>query len=1077
VALQKQTITLELGFGGLDQQSDEKYAKPLRFQSITDARFNKVGRVDRRYGHEALGTGYFTGAGAALKIFPTDNGIAEVIDGNGLLAPLAVRVTDSGQRQGNISHSTYSSGYISSNGSMAVSELTADAIGLRWPFGAPNGSVTIDGGWCRADSDDFYVVGYNYSGINAVLTPLQFALEVRDKETGAFLRELGMGAHTRARIISHPDGRNHYFVAASSAITPTIVNLFGFSATTGSFFFQSSVSVTGVTSQEFDVWACADANNSASALVFIAWAKGASGMEIRAYPFPNGAAEAYTPISTTTITGNVSRVALCEHHNRSDTTAVVRPIWFDSTAGAGVKTATYSHTLSQILAPVSITSTTSIVPEYLAGITLATQTGSGGAGRRTIAMLDYNPTANSWERYINSYLINDSNTPSLNTDAYTSNTPWKGMSLHSRLAAAPSSDVAYCWMSCDHRPTEDQRTLFLAESTDGSFAGSFHKTHVTVGSLFHTYAFGAYSRTVSHLPNLQWDGTQFVGSTVAVRRNERIGYLQNVYSLFASKFRVDAGVGWLTAKSRDELLITGGHLQRMDNVHGPIPNGPQLYPVLASVSGTTTGGSLAAGSYAVSGVFEYTDSRGRVVRSPPATPQTASVASGSSGRLVCSFVGYRIPDQFKQAAAYLNYGLKFVPYRTLVNESQVYYRAENVIPMNYLASESVTFTLSDSDASIADNEPLYTTGGVFEDYQPSAPIAIATNGRRFLVVSGDRPNFVREGKAVTEKTGVAFFEEIGREIAPDGPRIYALASYLDKWFAFKETAVFVASGDGADPTGQNDTLSQFEPITTGLGCSEPRSVITTSSGVVFKSARGFYLIGPDLSPRFIGAAVEDYTSTVKDSAYDKDNDIVYFLLEDNTTLVLTLFETEQGSEPRWTVDQNCGGNSVAVVNGVRYLAPASVTGDQPSIYRQSASYIDNQVSVTAVPDFGLTTRWQSTGEIQGFGRIWRANVLGKFPTAQASTTITIQIGYDYSSTWAETHTVSSTDFDMQGDNARFELRPARQKCGAIRFRITQGLPSSLANGAQGLSLNQIQLVVGIKPPDNRRGATHRARKQ
>ena len=53
MALQKQTITLDFGFGGLDQKADPKLVQRVRFTQLENARFNKVGRIDRRNGNAA----------------------------------------------------------------------------------------------------------------------------------------------------------------------------------------------------------------------------------------------------------------------------------------------------------------------------------------------------------------------------------------------------------------------------------------------------------------------------------------------------------------------------------------------------------------------------------------------------------------------------------------------------------------------------------------------------------------------------------------------------------------------------------------------------------------------------------------------------------------------------------------------------------------------------------------------------------------------------------------------------------------------------------------------------------------
>lgn len=1032
MALQKQVITLDFGYGGLDQKSDEKRVLPVRFTELTDVRFNKIGRLDRRPGHAALGAISQT----VSKIILADDSMIAVSEHNGNTSALALRVSSNG--------SVTTTGLAPPR--MPINELIADPTGTQRSFGTPNAIGTASGGWSRADSANYFLIVYTNGDSSG-----QFYGEMYDKATGNFFKTAGGGAGIRPRVWAHPDGRDQFLIGYNTSTTTTI-SFQTVSDTTGAFTVVGQPAEATVEQGEWDAWVCADNTQSTSAIIFVAYAKLASGIKIRTSPWPDSLGAGAT-LSTTTIaptSGNVTRVSVFNAHNWSVSTANAnaRVAWFETVAG--IRTMTFNHSLTTVL-PNNAVTTDTTVPNFITGVTHS----GAGTSFNTWLAAEYDGAAN-YDKKIVGYLINTSNTA---TGVFV-NPPLKGLCLNSKMMAANNEATAYFWTAYS---STLQNTMFLTAFNFGDF--SSYAAHPA--RMFHTYGWGPISRTDSGLPNMYSSGAEIIAPAMALRRSTLLGFQQDQWAMYGLRINKSSTVGWLTAEIRDEAVLSGGFSSYINGAGGPLPAAPQLYPQIVSVSATTSGGSMALGTYAVSGIFEYTDEMGRIRRSAPATPVTFAL-TGTQNALVLTVEAYRLLDNLGD-----NNRLKFVPFRTLVNESQVYYRTVSITATPSVPSTHILVTnLNDNDATVAANEPLYTTGGVFEDWQPDSPIALASNGRRCLAVSGRQPTFVMESKPITDKMGVAFFEDVGRSISPNGSRIYALASYLDKWFAFKSTAIFVAQGDGADVTGQNDTLSEFQPMSDGLGTTQPRSVISTSEGVVFNSQKGFFVIGGDLNATYIGDAVEDYTSPVVESAYDDTNDCVYFVLADGTCLVLTWFITAKGVEPRWSVDTIVAANSIATLNGVRYFAPKAISGLPSSIYKETpGTFIDANVSTTAVPAMTATTAWTAMGQVQGFGRIWKALCLGTFPPAQLSTTITVQIGYDYASTYAETHTIASTAFQQNGNNCQFEIRPARQKCEAIRFRITQGAPAS--GTAQGLFLNQIQLVVGVKANENKIPATSR----
>lgn len=1038
MALQKQTITLDFGFGGLDQKPD-KLVQPIKFSELQNARFSKIGRIERRKTVET-----FSSSMTAIKLFSDGTRVAAVVDST--TTPPTICAFDSASAS--YTAAPDRTWYQRRIAPLPVGELVAERLGAtNFASNAPQAD--------RADGANHYCVTLRGTDDVGTVAPM---IEIYDKTTNALLyRDYPLFDCRAMRVVAHPLGlRDDFFIAAAdSNSTVFFANV---SVTLGITYVTTAPSQTACVAGKFDIWACPDPNAATSAVIFIAACQ-TTGISLQVHSWPTNGDVASTSATVINSANTVTRLCIANHNNAT-TTSNAMLFWHESVNG--LKTATYNHSRTVVLSPASVTTDTT-TPNALAGVQLADGTYHVIAG--------YSGSSSS-ANYIRPWWINASNTPS----SVTGIGDHLGMSLVSKAAAKPGDSYSQFW-GCYPAPGGSSNFLLALSSTTlhtTPFA-SQQQRYSTLGRLFYATAFGELPASHSGvIPNLVYSSSVFTTVLSQSQTTDAIGlFLSGLqYSPRSIKHRSDRG--WLSVDDDGSILTTGGYLQMLDPIDGPSPLGPQIYPVI-SVS-AASGGSMAAGSYAFSAVFEMRTSDGRRYMSAPAAPVTVTLTTAQS--VTVTFQTYRLRDGMGGAGIGGDGVVKLKVYRTLVNESQVYYKCAE--PAGSSTANTVSVNVSVTDSAVGSEEPLYTVGGVFDNWTPSAPIAIASNGRRMLAVAGDRPNFVVQSKPKQQFRGREFFADIGKEIAGGGDRIWGLASYLDRWFAFKQSAIYVATGDGADATGQNDTLSEFQPLTTDLGCVEPRSIVTTPAGIVFRAPSGFYIIGQDMNPRYIGAAIEDSfasfpgsalsTRVVTDAFYDSKNQRAYFATNSPTVFVLSVFETEAGYDLRWSYDRhssassNYGHYSVAVVNGRQFLANGP---GYPYIVAESLTYYNTSNGFD--PDFAFTTAWVPMGGIQGFGRVYKAKVLGTVGAA-ASVTVTVAVGYDFATTWSETHSIAASAMR----NGEFEIPVARQKCQSVRFRVTQAMPSSLTD--VGYAPNQIQLEVGIKPPSSRLPASARARK-
>lgn len=1038
MSLTKQTITLDFGLGGMDQKSDPKRIMPIRFSELGDAAFTKTGRIERRRAMNSYAT-----SATPLRLFALEN-------------QLMAASQTAGQRA-----------FVSRiAGSYTSSVTTLDTFGTRYVDSLPFAEVTTEArgparniaisstfvSWSRVESNSCVAISY-YSDNGAA--PGHF-VEIYDKAGGGLLRSFSLNTSQGATyILSHPDGRDEFVVAHkgnSTSITAYIVTP---SSTT--LVYAATVSLTGAGSGGGAGWAIAtvaDATASSSAVIAVASTNFSNELRFKSSNWPStdgtGTTISFTAIPTSSAVTVMSLASFADPTTPRDFRFT---FCYSATT---IVSGTLNRSMTYQLAFATVFNTTA-TPNQLAAVVLgdgSAHVWQGGStqGILSVYAIDSANTATIVKSNVGGYLVNQLLTAPMGVSSTVGGT-----------------SVAWCARTV----TTNQASAYLvaayqAETTSEVKARAFHLRSWDVANQFNRPCNAQWSVTdkcvVTSLQRLNRSSTLTGGDSSA-----------GDWGLYDVRAK-PSNDGWNVTRWKNELVVTGGYGFAINGIDAPIPTSPLTLPTITLVSVTSSGGALTAGSYQVSGFYEYTDNQGTVRRSETAEPLTVTL-SGTQVAFSVAVSNYTIPDGLPGRA-------RFVATRTLVNESQVYYRDISYSTTSTTSSIAVSFTVS--DATLSAREPMYTAGGVYDDGAASCLLACATNGRRMLAVFGDDPNFVAEGKP----NSGAFMEGVGRRIDAGGKRIYALASYLDRWFAFKKDGIYVATGDGSDARGQNETLSEFETLVTGLGCTKPRSVLVTSVGIVFLSDRGFYLIGSDLAPRYIGADVETFELKKKinaqnllDACYDSVGSYGDFLGSTEEAsgrtgercvfafdgsdgagsydaLTLTIVANAGGIDLRWA-ERYFEASSVASIGG-RLIGSNGTTISRESDEDSSDEYRSSVDS----PSMIATTAWAPLGQLQGLGRVYKSSIVGA--VGNTSITVTVAVGYDYSQNWSETHTVSTANMV----NGQFEFGHQRTRCEAVRYRITQDSVTS----SYGYALNQIQVTVGVKKTTNDLPASARARK-
>lgn len=323
--------------------------------------------------------------------------------------------------------------------------------------------------------------------------------------------------------------------------------------------------------------------------------------------------------------------------------------------------------------------------------------------------------------------------------------------------------------------------------------------------------------------------------------------------------------------------------------------------------------------------------------------------------------------------------------------------------------DSVTFVDAMSDATLANQEEIYTDGGILSN----DPIAIGS-----VVVRGKRRLFAPDA---IDATVARCSQELGDGLAvewppdltiptdPFGGDITAIAFDGDRVVLFKANAIFAFNGDG--PLGNGDAstsaFTQPELITTDVGCTDPESIVVTPVGLMFRSSKGIYRINPGGAVVKVGADVDGYNAQViRTATMLPDRTQVVFLTDAGLTLVYDHYADQ------WSTFTNHEGKDAAVVNGLyHYLrTDGRVYRETPGIYRDGLKRIKMRIE---------TARLHMQEQLQGFQRFWFAHVLG---TWRSPHQLGIQYRLDDTNLWGPLEWVDATasatpDGWIRGDGA------------------------------------------------------------
>lgn len=499
------------------------------------------------------------------------------------------------------------------------------------------------------------------------------------------------------------------------------------------------------------------------------------------------------------------------------------------------------------------------------------------------------------------------------------------------------------------------------------------------------------------------------------------------------------------------LYVAGGVLTQY--VAGSIAENGLLRPVIRSLAESNSTGTIANGTYRYRLVITWTDGDGRVHRSPVSDAlEITTTGANDTVTATCS-VGRtlrRDADIDSSPTAEL--------YRSEAGPGELLYR----VAVQSVTNNSDTVTIVDTspDASIIDNPRLYTEGefgevsGALDVAMPS-PSAFAAAVRDRLVLASSEPDYQLSQIALPGEP-VAFAQPgfsgpvaLAYQDSVEGT-ISAVAALDDIIILGTSRAIFVASGDGGPNLAGVGEFASPARLPSDVGMPNADSLVEDASGLWFigdaAGERLYLLPRGQSSPTAVLAARDRFLAgDVVGAAVDSADDVTAWAVADGADSVLV---TRDAQPPNvWSVDDLPFTPHALVAHGGGLYA---IDSDGAVWTNVAAVFGDGTSGATAVPLQLQTADAQVFGQ-GGHGRLGVVEILGEF---QSEATLLLEISYDMGLTWDAIGTAFTVTGLTAGEAFQRQWRPARQRGGKFRLRVTMTPSSTTAEGCRltGLSL-------------------------
>lgn len=634
-------------------------------------------------------------------------------------------------------------------------------------------------------------------------------------------------------------------------------------------------------------------------------------------------------------------------------------------------------------------------------------------------------------------------------------------------------------------------------SAEPGYAGTLDTINKPVRTLFLIKALAANSeisakfetdtavfvdpRYMSGLPNVTVDDTGFRSPVASINGLQPV----NATSLLAPavikvlKSDFSQSLNYFDETQGESLYISGGLLKQYDGnkvveqgfLDTPEPlkdiaatGAPNTAADTGDFYATTTGGLSANKKYFYVVVYKWTDRTGKVHYSAPSRAvdtTTPALAKGTEYRVNLTFT----PLYFTNKE-----NVEIEIYRTQGNGT-IYYKVSHLVSggsnSDYLSGsyknnkllQSISVVDNVADVELAFAEPLYTTGGVLENDSPEASNFIASYKSRLILLLSDGYT-LQYSKVTGIGDPVRFNAAFKIPLDNFGGKATAAIAMDDHLIIFKERAIFAMTGEGPNELGQQDDFRTPYLITSDAGCIDPNSLVNNPNGIMFKSAKGIYMLKRNFTLQYIGDSVEGFNDEAINSAtLHPSLNQIRLITAAGRALVYDYYCN------RWSTYTNMFGLDSIAFGGLFYYIKADGLVMKETI----GAYVDNGQYI----QMRIKSAWIQIAGLQGFERFYKMMLLGTYLSAHK---LKVAIAYNFNTFYQQsvifdTGTLLATPSYGSGDYGsgpnfggvfplyQFEIRPKIQKCQSFQFELMDFKTDT--DGA-AFSLSHVSAEIGVK---------------
>lgn len=494
---------------------------------------------------------------------------------------------------------------------------------------------------------------------------------------------------------------------------------------------------------------------------------------------------------------------------------------------------------------------------------------------------------------------------------------------------------------------------------------------------------------------------------------------------------------------RNSSIVPVGHLAIFDA--GALAQiGIQTPPPQLSLVPSTGAGALSLlKQYGYIAVIEQIDSDGNVWRSPPSVPILLTL-TGTQNTVTVTFTNWAIDPA-------LTY--RFALYRT-AGSTSLYRRIYSQV---FAAGSFATIAYVDliADTAQGQGQALYTIGEIPTIVTPPASmVALALD--RAWIVNREYPTELSYSKQLRPGRLPEFNDEMVHDLDDEFGGLTAIVGVDDKLIAFKESAVYTASGQGLDDAGAGAGYTVTR-VASDMGAIAGSPVLGLGVEAYFVSKRGISRVRGDGACEFIGSPVDLYLNqpqlatreTVRAIVYSKKWNEVRFVTNASVLVYNRTFEIWS----RWL-----GGLATGSP-----LAHSLMVGDAQWIFREDGKvYIEGDTAqltdgATAYSGY-LRSPWMVPAQSEGRMRLYQGRALAQRTAGGSPILPRLSVFFDYDD-GTRIDFGPPSPIPAAAGMYSFAGKPAvtRQTCNAFAEQIT--FPA----GDNTWRIERWGAVVGIKP--------------